>query len=132
MASIQNTNRKRPMSERAKAAYKAYSEAVGGKSFSGEPLKKFEEMPAVIRKAWDAACLGAMDHWLENMLKPALRHEEFLSGVVAPLVKIGRDRGDAPLVALSVVIGAAVLALIHDDIPTYLAKQKAKETGENN
>ena len=35
-----------------KMNYHYYSESVGGKSWSGEPLKKFEEMPLYIRSAW--------------------------------------------------------------------------------
>lgn len=120
------------MSERAKAAYKAYSEAVGGKSFSGEPLKKFEEMPEAIQKAWDAACLGAMDHWLENTVKPALRDHEFLQKNVAALAKIGKDKKDHPLRAFAVIIASVVTILVHPRVGEWLAKQRAKETGENN
>ena len=33
-------------------AYNAYADAVEWKSFSGEPLKQFSELPVKIRNAW--------------------------------------------------------------------------------
>ena len=36
-------------------AYEAYSKAVGGKSWNGEPLKTWEELPGYIRHAWVTA-----------------------------------------------------------------------------
>jgi hypothetical protein len=37
-------------------AYEAYRESAGGRSLvSGDPLPQFDELPAQIRAAWDAA-----------------------------------------------------------------------------
>jgi hypothetical protein len=35
-------------------AYEIYKEAVGGKTWNGEDMKKFEEMPENIRNAWSS------------------------------------------------------------------------------
>lgn len=44
------------MNDLAKVAYDAYVQAAGGKSLvSGDPLPAFEDLPQMIRWAWDAA-----------------------------------------------------------------------------
>ena len=36
-----------------KSAYEIYADTVGGVSFDGKPLRKWEEMPEKIREAWE-------------------------------------------------------------------------------
>ncbi len=41
---------------RGEVAYNAYREAAGGRSLAtGDPLPDFEDLPATIRRAWQAA-----------------------------------------------------------------------------
>lgn len=39
----------------AKTAYDAYSKAVGGKAFNGDPLPWFQDTPEKIQNAWKEA-----------------------------------------------------------------------------
>lgn len=81
------------MSGRAEAAYAAYANAVGWKSFQGETLLNFNELPEAIQLAWDAACEGALRHWLENDFKDAANNDELVEKHAVSMLKVGIARG---------------------------------------
>jgi hypothetical protein len=45
----------------AKIAYKAYGETTEWKNFQGEPMPEFENLPLIIKKAWERAALAVRD-----------------------------------------------------------------------
>ena len=55
--------------KRAKLAYEAYCEAVGGKSWDGKPLQKWDDLPESIQLAWAVAAKAVAD-----FTKQAMQH----------------------------------------------------------
>ena len=51
----------------AEAAYEAYKTAVGGKSIKGEPLPKYDDMPAGIQAAWMHAAAAVIEFDANNI-----------------------------------------------------------------
>ncbi len=99
------------MTDRAKAAYAAYGESVHWKNFRGEPMPQFSELPEAIQCAWDSACEGALQHWLENEFRDACNDHEKVWRHAA-VFNVGLASGDTPVASLSKAIASFVVALI--------------------
>ena len=100
------------MSERAKAAYAAYGEVVGWKNFKGDPMPQFSELPEAIQQAWDAACEGALRHWLNNEFDTAIQDDKRVEVEALRMVKVGQERGDDPHTIMRVAIASFVVGII--------------------
>lgn len=51
----------RSWSDIAASAYAAYGHSTGNKNFRGEPMPSWDQLPAAIRTAWEAAVRHASD-----------------------------------------------------------------------
>lgn len=100
------------MSERAKAAYAAYGEAVGWKNFRGDPMPQFHQLPEAIQKAWDSACEGALRHWMENEFKTALLDNARVEQKACWMLKVGHDMGDSAIQCTRRAIASFVIDCI--------------------
>ena len=66
----------------AASAYRAYAANTGNKNFRGEPMPKFEDLPAPIRTAWEAAVRQVGDILLLGTR--AYKNEQSWAGWVPP------------------------------------------------
>ena len=100
------------MSERAKAAYAAYGEVVGWKNFRGDPMPQFNELSEAIQCAWDAACEGALRHWLDNDFKAAVNDDDRVAQNAASMLVVGHERGDSAIKCMLIAIASFVVVCI--------------------
>lgn len=100
------------MTRRAEAAYAAYCAARGFKTPEGHTTAEFEDLTPQIRQAWDAACEGALRHWLENEFRTAVMDDALLEAYAGRMLAIGVERNDLPLQTLRVAVGSFVRKVI--------------------
>jgi len=106
------------MTKRAEAAYAAYGAATAFKNFQGNPMPKFEDLTPQIQQAWDAACEGAVRHWLENEFKTAVMDDALLEAYAGRMLAIGVERKDPPLVTLRTAVGSFVRQVVAPETGT--------------
>lgn len=58
-------------SDIASSAYRAYAASTGNKNYQGNPMPAFDDLPAPIRVAWEAAVRQAGDCLKVQMEGPA-------------------------------------------------------------
>lgn len=65
----------------AKLGYQAYSLAVGGKAFNGDPLPPWENVPRHIQRAWSFAAVAIAQNTPETRLNGPESAEQGSPGV---------------------------------------------------
>lgn len=71
------------LEERARAAYEAYALKTGGRSFAGENLASWPDLPERIRDAWRDAAVAAVRWTPARERKATPRPVEGIDGHVA-------------------------------------------------
>lgn len=100
------------MTKRAEAAYAAYGAIRDFKTEEGHPMAAFEDLTPRIQRAWDAACEGVLQHWLENEFKTAVMDDALLEAYAGRMLAVGVERKDPPLQTLRVAVGSFVRKVI--------------------
>lgn len=112
------------MTARAEAAYAAYGAVTDYKNYQGKPMPEFEDLPPQIRQAWDAACEGAVRHWLENEFKTAVMDDALLEAYAGRMLAVGVERKDPPLQTLRTAVASFVRKVIDPTAGQQLKRRK--------
>jgi len=48
--------------DNGRVAYEAYGVVVGHRNYAGDPMPAWDDLPEVIRRAWQAAAAAVLEH----------------------------------------------------------------------
>lgn len=111
------------MTARAEAAYAAYGAVTDFKNFQGNPMPKFEDLTPQIQQAWDAACEGALRHWLDVRFRDAVMDDALLEAYAGRMLAVGVERKDPPLHTLRAAVGSFVRKVIAPETGTLKLRE---------